>query len=60
MKLEAENNIAFQQVRENADFLLIVRADESQETIDEMEEIQVGVEMERQATEGFHFKGERS
>lgn len=35
-----------------------VRADDSQETRDEMEEIRVGVAMEAQATEGFKFKGE--
>jgi hypothetical protein len=34
-----------------------IRADDAQATIDEMEEIRIGVEMERQATEGFHFKG---
>ena len=34
-----------------------IRADDSQATIDEMEEIRYGVEMEFQATEGFKFKG---
>lgn len=34
-----------------------IRADESQATIEEMEEIRVGVEMEQRATEGFHVKG---
>jgi len=34
-----------------------IRADESQATLEEMEEIRVGVEMEQRATEGFHFKG---
>ncbi|KAM0129940.1 hypothetical protein ACHAO1_008192 [Botrytis cinerea] len=33
-----------------------IRADESQATLEEMEEIRVGVEMEQRATEGFHFK----
>ena len=32
-------------------------ADESQATIDEIEEIRTGVEIERQATEGFRLKG---
>jgi hypothetical protein len=44
----------------NADSILPpVRADDSQVAMDEMEEIRVGVEMERQATEGFRFKGDR-
>ena len=34
-----------------------IRADDSQATADEMEEIRYGVEMEFQATEGFRFKG---
>lgn len=34
-----------------------IRADGSQATLEEMEEIRVGVEMEQRATEGFHFKG---
>ena len=33
-----------------------IRADESQNTIDEMEEIRIGVEMERRATEGLGRK----
>lgn len=37
-----------------------IRADESQDTIDEMEEIRTGVEMERQATEGFRLTGKQS
>jgi sugar porter (SP) family MFS transporter len=34
-----------------------IRADSSQVTEDEMEEIRIGVEMEARATEGFQFKG---
>lgn len=34
-----------------------IRADDSQVTIDEMEEIRAGVEIERSATEGFKVKG---
>lgn len=34
-----------------------VRADDSQEVRDEMEEIRVGVAMEAQAMEGFKLKG---
>jgi hypothetical protein len=37
-----------------------IRADESQATIEEMEEIRVGVEMERRATEGLRPKGKNS
>jgi hypothetical protein len=37
-----------------------IRADESQKTIDEMEEIRIGVEMEHRATEGFGPKGIQS
>ncbi|KAI0477347.1 general substrate transporter [Xylariaceae sp. FL0804] len=33
-----------------------IRADSSQATVDEMEEIRVGVEAEARATEGFHLK----
>lgn len=35
-----------------------IRADDSQETRDEMEEIRLGVEMEARETEGFRFKGQ--
>lgn len=34
-----------------------IRADESQSTVEEMEEIRMGVEMERRATEGLRLKG---
>ena len=34
-----------------------IRADESQSTVEEMEEIRMGVEMERRATEGLKVKG---
>jgi hypothetical protein len=34
-----------------------IRADESQVTVEEMEEIRVGVELEQRATEGFQIKG---
>jgi hypothetical protein len=37
-----------------------IRADESQATIEEMEEIRMGVEIERRATEGLHPKGKTS
>lgn len=36
-----------------------IRADSSQTTLDEMEEIRLGVETEARATEGFQFKGRR-
>lgn len=35
-----------------------IRADSSRATIEEMEEIRMGVEVEAIATEGFQFKGE--
>lgn len=35
-----------------------IRADESQVTVDEMEEIRIGVDIERRATEGLKLKGE--
>lgn len=34
-----------------------IRADEGQATIEEMEEIRMGVELEMRATEGFQLKG---
>lgn len=34
-----------------------IRADESQEIFDEMEEIRTGVEIEERETEGFRLKG---
>lgn len=34
-----------------------IRADSSQKTLDEMEEIRLGVDIEARETEGFRFKG---